>query len=196
MGAAIRGGARRGAMSQSYLSVDDWLERNCEPDENFMPALGRLREHLIGAEFGVTGWRCTWDRYGRLMETDYFRSVGALLAHIPGRVNTRQYEDSVSYVLTPDRAGARPLGIGNGRSSVVVQWAVPIFAGMIKNLKTRFDRIGAHCRSLKANLMPSPISMVLANQFWMRAQVGRRASSRANAPPANATIRFVGIPVT
>jgi hypothetical protein len=60
-------------MSQSYVSVDDWIERNCEPDENFMPAVRRLREHLIGAELGVTGWRCTWDRYGRLMETDRVR---------------------------------------------------------------------------------------------------------------------------
>jgi hypothetical protein len=73
--AAIRRGARRGAMSQSYLSVDDWIERNCGPDENFMPALGRLRERLIGGELGVTSWRCTWDRYGRLMATDRVRQL-------------------------------------------------------------------------------------------------------------------------
>ena len=60
-------------MSQAYLSVEDWIERNCEPDEDFMPALRRLREHLIGGEFGITGWRCTWDRYGRLMATDKVR---------------------------------------------------------------------------------------------------------------------------
>jgi hypothetical protein len=60
-------------MSQAYLSVEDWIERNCEPDEDFMPALRRLREHLIGGEFGVTGWRCTWDRYGRLTATDRVR---------------------------------------------------------------------------------------------------------------------------
>src|SRR3954447_8625992 len=60
-------------MSQAYLSVEDWIKRNCEPDEDFMPALRRLREHLIGGEFGVTGWRCTWDRYGRLTATDRVR---------------------------------------------------------------------------------------------------------------------------
>jgi hypothetical protein len=60
-------------MSQAYLSVDDWIERNCEPDEDFMPALRRLREHLTGGEFGVTGWRCTWDRYGRLTASDRVR---------------------------------------------------------------------------------------------------------------------------
>lgn len=60
-------------MSQAYLSVEDWIERSCEPDEDFMPALRRLREHLIGGELGVTGWRCTWDRYGRLIATDRVR---------------------------------------------------------------------------------------------------------------------------
>ena len=60
-------------MSQAYLSVDDWIERNCEPDENFMPALRRLREHLIGGQFDVTGWRCTWNRNGRLIATDRVR---------------------------------------------------------------------------------------------------------------------------
>jgi len=60
-------------MSQAYLSVDDWIERNCAPHEDCMPALRRLREQLIAGEFGVTGWRCTWDRYGRLMATDKVR---------------------------------------------------------------------------------------------------------------------------
>jgi len=60
-------------MSQTYLSVDDWIERNCRPDEDFMPALRLLREHLIGGEFGVTGWRCTWDRYGRVIAADRVR---------------------------------------------------------------------------------------------------------------------------
>jgi hypothetical protein len=62
-------------MSQCYLSVDDWIERNCGPDENFMPVLARLRERLIGGELGVTGWRCTWDRYGRLLATDRVRQL-------------------------------------------------------------------------------------------------------------------------
>jgi hypothetical protein len=67
-------------MSQAYLSIDEWIEQNCEPDENFKPALGRLREHLIGEEHGVTGWRCTWDRYGRIMAADRVRQPIPLLA--------------------------------------------------------------------------------------------------------------------
>src|SRR3954462_12164853 len=70
----------RGAMSQAYLSVDDWIERNCAPHEDCMPALRRLREQLIAGEFGVTGWRCTWDKYGRLMATDKVRQPVSPLA--------------------------------------------------------------------------------------------------------------------
>jgi hypothetical protein len=44
--------------------------------------------------------------------------------------------------------------------------AVPILAGMIKNLNPRFGRIGgAQRRSLKANLRPSAMSIVLEHQF-------------------------------
>jgi len=60
-------------LADDIPSVDDWIERNCGPDEDFMPALGRLRVRLIAGEVGVTGWLCTWDRYGRLMATDRVR---------------------------------------------------------------------------------------------------------------------------
>jgi hypothetical protein len=51
-------------------------------------------------------------------------------------------------------------------------------------------------RRSNANLKPRPISRTLAHQFWIRAQVGRRAIHRAMLPPANATAKFVGTPVT
>src|SRR4051812_38169093 len=76
-------------MSQSYLSVDDWVERNCGPDEDFMPALRRLRDRLIGGELGVTGWRCTWDRYGRLIETDRVRQPIPPLAILDLKFDSR-----------------------------------------------------------------------------------------------------------
>src|SRR4051812_20189340 len=96
-------------MSQSYLSVDDWIERNCEPDENVMPALGRLGDRLIAAEFGVTGWRCTWDNSGRLAKTDRVRQSIPPLAILDLKFNCRPPDSDIVLIPHDDAFGEQGL---------------------------------------------------------------------------------------
>jgi hypothetical protein len=67
-------------MSDSYLSIDDWLKESCDPDDAFLLVLGAFRERLLRHEVELTGWRCTWNEYGRLLHTDQLRQPVPALA--------------------------------------------------------------------------------------------------------------------
>jgi hypothetical protein len=60
-------------------SIDDFLNWRCAPDEDFMPALAALRDQML-VGFKVSGWRCSWDRYGRKCKTDGRREIIPALA--------------------------------------------------------------------------------------------------------------------
>jgi hypothetical protein len=62
-------------LENAFWSIDDFLNWRCAPDENFMPALATLRHLILAEKVEITGWRCSWDRYGQACQTDRKRET-------------------------------------------------------------------------------------------------------------------------
>jgi hypothetical protein len=62
-------------MPDPFWSIDDYIIWRCGPDEDFTDTLSELRERLVLGEVELTGWRCSWDPYGRDRESAGVREI-------------------------------------------------------------------------------------------------------------------------
>jgi hypothetical protein len=61
-------------MGKAYWSIDDFLDQR-EPNTNLDKALADLRDQVIAEKVALTGWRCSWDRWGCDRESNGYRET-------------------------------------------------------------------------------------------------------------------------